>query len=353
MSWIRSAFRDTSPAETVKSIASKLQYDIRTGYLLSDAMRKQPMVFSGISISLVAVSEKINASQTALGAVKILVGPNTIEDDANSLASLNLASRLFEGFTQVRNVYIIKFSKSDIDWAQKQYDLLRPNNYSANAALSRCSGPNGCDGAMAGINSAGAGVIMMGQGGNYMGQPTVAGTTRAQNGQVSAHEYIHTVQMINAPCRGGRGCYGDAPQWLLEGGATWLAAASRFSGNYNDFLIERNASLGKHYSQSSSIYTSEYISLYLNPNPSFLPNQDNWKYWSKYDRWEAYALGLMVSEILVNIKGTASLIKLYADIGAGKSFVEAFQGIFGISWAEACPIISEAIAAELKQGIKK
>jgi len=61
----------------------------------------------------------------------------------------------------------------------------------------------------------------------------------------------------------------------------------------------------------------------------------------------------MVSEILVNIKGTASLIKLYADIGAGKSFVEAFQGIFGISWAEACPIISEAIAAELKQGIKK
>jgi hypothetical protein len=47
------------------------------------------------------------------------------------------------------------------------------------------------------------------------------------------------------------------------------------------------------------------------------------------------------------------LIKLYADIGSGKSFVEAFQVIFGLSWAEACPIISEAIATGLKQGIKK
>jgi hypothetical protein len=298
-------------------------------------------------------SEKINGSVTTLGITKILVGPNTLEDDANSLVSLNLASRLFQDFPQVKNLYLIKFSKSDIDWAQKQYDLLRPNNYAPNAALNQCSGPNGCNGGMAGINADGAGVLIMGQGGSYIGEPLIAGGSRVQNGLTAAHEYIHTIQMFNAPCRGGKGCYGDAPQWLLEGGATWLAAASRFSGNYNDFLIERNASLGKHYSQSSSIYTSEYISLYLNPNPSFLPNQDNWKYWSKYDRWEAYALGLMVSEILVNIKGTASLIKLYEDIGAGKSFVEAFQAIFGISWAEACPIISEAIAAELKQGIKK
>ena len=159
--------------------------------------------------------------------------------------------------------------------------------------------------------------------------------------------------MFNSPCRGGRGCYGDAPVWLLEGGATWAAAAARFSGSYSDFLIERNASLGKHYSQSSSIYTSEYINLYLNPNPIFLPNQDNWAYWSKYDRWEAYALGLMVSEILVNIKGTASLMKLYEDVGAGKSFVQAFQGIYGLSWSEACPIIANAMAAVLKQGIKK
>lgn len=60
---------DTISQETrkinIKAIASKLQYDIRTGHLLSDAMRKQPTVFSGISVSLVAVSEKINSLSTA------------------------------------------------------------------------------------------------------------------------------------------------------------------------------------------------------------------------------------------------------------------------------------------------
>ena len=290
------------------------------------------------------VSEKINASQTALGTVKILVGPNTIEDDTNSLASLNLASRLFEGFTQVKNVYIIKFSKADIDWAQKQYDLLRPNNYNPNAALNQCARSDGCSGGQAGINSDGAGIIIMGQGGSW-----IAG----QNGLTMAHEYIHTIQQINAPCRGGRGCYGDVPNWLGEGGAEFFSTAARFSGNFEDFLKFRNEVLEYQYSKSSSIYTSEYINLYLNPNPIFLPNQDNWAYWSKYDRRDLYALGFMVSEILVNIKGIDSYMKIYQDVGAGKSFVDAFQGIYGLSWAEACPLIADAMAAELKQGIKK
>ncbi len=55
---------DTIADETrkinVKAIASKVHNDISNGYLLSDAMRNQNNVFSGISISLVAVSEKIN-----------------------------------------------------------------------------------------------------------------------------------------------------------------------------------------------------------------------------------------------------------------------------------------------------
>jgi hypothetical protein len=123
--------------------------------------------------------------------------------------------------------------------------------------------------------------------------------------------------------------------------------------NFDDFLKYRNADLESQYSKSSSIYTSEYLNLYLNPNPIFLPNQDNWAYWSKYDRWDVYALGLMVSEILVNIKGIDSYMIIYQDVGAGKSFVDAFQGIYGLSWAEACPIIADAMAAQIKQGIKK
>lgn len=298
-------------------------------------------------------SKKIGSSATTLGVTQILVGPNTTEDNSNSLEPLNLASRLFEGFPQVKKLYIIKFSSKDIDWAQKQYEQLSPNNYEPNAVRNQCASSNGCVGALAGINSEGDGVVLMGQGGSYVGAPTFKGLTRAQNGLIIAHEYFHTIQMINSPCRGGRGCYGEAPQWLLEGGATWAAAVARYSENYDDYLLERNTTLNNQYSNAASIYTSDYINQFLNPNPIFLPNQDNWKHWSKYNSREAYVLGFMASEILVSIKGTASLMKLYADIGAGKSFIEAFQGIFGLSWAEACPIISEAIATGLKQGIKK
>jgi hypothetical protein len=297
-------------------------------------------------------SEKMKVSVTSLGTTKFLVGPNTKEDDPNSLASLNLASRLFGSFPQVKNLVIIKYSSNDIAWAQQQYDLVRPRNYNPNVAKDFCSGRNGCDGASAGITSDGVGVLFLGQGGSYVGQPLIAGGTRAQNGLTMAHEYIHTIQTINAPCIGGRPCYGDVPVWLLEGSATWSAAAARFSANFNDFLTERNSALVNQYSKASSLYTAEYVSTFLNPNPDFSNNQ-GWSYWEKYDRWDNYAIGLLVSEILVNIKNTDSLMKLYSDVGSGKSFVDSFQQEFGLPWSEACPKIAEAIAGILKQGIKK
>lgn len=296
-------------------------------------------------------SEKIKSSVTALGTTKILIGPNTKEDDPNSLVSLNLASRLFGDSAQVKNLVIIKYSSSDIDWAQGQYDLLRPN-HQRTIAKDFCSGRNGCDGATGGVNNEGVGIILMGQGGSYPGQPLIAGGSRAQNGLTLAHEYMHTIQLINAPCIGGRLCYGDVPVWLVEGGATWSAAAARFSGSYSDFLIERNSALGNQYSKASSLYTAEYVNAFLNPNPDFSNNQ-GWSHWEKYDRWEKYAIGMLASEIMVNIKGTNSLMKIFSDVGSGKTFIESFQQEFGLSWADACPKISEAIAGLLRQGIKK
>ncbi len=56
---------DETRKVNIKAIASKLQNDIKSGYLLSDAMRNQSNVFSGITTSLVAVSEKINALSSA------------------------------------------------------------------------------------------------------------------------------------------------------------------------------------------------------------------------------------------------------------------------------------------------
>ena len=292
-------------------------------------------------------NQQIQKSSSTLGKVNISVGPNTIATDTKSTDALNLLSKLFSSASQVKNLYIIKYSKDDIAWAQQQYETLRPNNFRANAAASYCRQPSGCIGGIAGINATNDGVILLGQGGDY-GYPV---EQSAMDGAVLSHEYTHTIQAINAVCRGGAGCYGDLPQWLMEGTAQWSGSVSKFSNKYSDFINFRTKDLSNKYSNSST-YTADWIATFLNPNPVFQPNQDNWVYWTNYPSDNVYSIGLMTIEILVNIKGPGAIMKLYEDVGAGQTFVSAFKQEFGIAWSEACPIIASAIAAELSRQIK-
>lgn len=292
-------------------------------------------------------SEQIQKSSSGLGKVNYLVGPKTTPTDSNSTDSLNLLSKLFSTAPQVKNLYVIKYSKDDIAWAQQQYESLRPNNFRANAAASYCRQPSGCVGGIAGINSTSDGVILLGQGGRY-GYPL---EESAMDGAVLSHEYTHTVQAINATCRGGAGCYGDLPQWLMEGTAQWAGSVSRFSDKYSDYINFRTQDLGNKYS-NASMYTADWITTFLNPNPVFLPNQDNWVYWSNYPSDNVYSIGLMTVEILVNIKGPDAIMKMYENVGRGQTFVNAFKQEYGIAWSEACPIIASAIATELSRQVK-
>lgn len=292
-------------------------------------------------------SEQIQKSSSGLGKVNYLVGPKTTPTDSNSTDSLNLLSKLFSTAPQVKNLHVIKYSKDDIAWAQQQYESLRPNNFRANAAASYCRQPSGCVGGIAGINSTSDGVILLGQGGRY-GYPL---EESAMDGAVLSHEYTHTVQAINATCRGGAGCYGDLPQWLMEGTAQWAGSVSRFSDKYSDYINFRTQDLGNKYS-NASMYTADWITTFLNPNPVFLPNQDNWVYWSNYPSDNVYSIGLMTVEILVNLKGPGAIMKLYENVGQGQTFVNAFKQEYGIAWSEACPIIASAIAAELSRQVK-
>ena len=291
--------------------------------------------------------EQIQKSSSELGKVNYLVGPKTTPTDSNSTDSLNLLSRLFSGSPQVKNLHVIKYSKDDIAWAQEQYEFLRPNNYRANVAANYCRQASGCVGGIAGINASNDGVILIGQGGVY-GYPL---SESAMDGFVLSHEYLHTIQAINATCRGGAGCYGDLPQWLMEGTAEWSGSVARFSDQYSDFLTFRTKNLNSKYTNASN-FTTEWITTFLNPNPVFLPNQDNWVYWANYPSDNVYSIGLMTVEILVNLKGPGAIMKLYENVGQGQTFVNAFKQEYGMAWSEACPIIASAIAAELSRQVK-
>jgi hypothetical protein len=296
-------------------------------------------------------SQQIQGASSPLGNLKILVGPNTTEINTKSGDSLSLLAKLFANSLQVKNLTVIKYSKADIEWAQQQYESLSPNNKRAGAAASYCLDSSGCRGGIAGINANGDGVILLGQGGDY-GYPDVNGGAIAMDGFVLSHEYTHTVQAINATCRNGKGCYGNLPQWLMEGGAEWSGSVSRFSDKYSDYLTFRTRNLSNKYSDATK-FPPDWINTFLNPNPVFLPDQDNWAYWTKYPSGNVYTIGLMATEILVSIKGPGAVMKLYEGVGGGQTFVDVFKQEFGIAWSDACPLIANAISSELARGIKK
>jgi hypothetical protein len=53
-------------------------------------------------------------------------------------------------------------------------------------------------------------------------------------------------------------------------------------------------------------------------------------------------------EALVVLKGVDSILEFYTLGAKGQSFETAFQSIYGITWAEAKPILTQAISNHYK-----
>jgi hypothetical protein len=288
---------------------------------------------SGIAYSAWKKSkDQISASQSVLGKPTILIGPNTTLNYPSPLTAFNLASTLYSSSKQVKNIYAIYYSFKDINWAQKTFDSLQdnPGNGNSSAAIHNCQTSATCWGASTSVNAAGDGLMLIAVG---LIDPNHT------SGSLEAHEYTHTIQLIQVP----QGPY-TLPRWLLEGQAEWSQAAATYSSNYNDYLKERRNNTNELFT-NSSLYTATWIATFLNPNPV-----SDWAYWSTYENWRLYDVGSLATEALVALKSPAAVMNLYTNVGNGQTFTQAFNTEFGISWADAVPILASAIAAELKQG---
>ena len=57
-------------------------------------------------------SQQIQKSSSQLGVINMLVGPNTVPNDAKSIDSLSLISKLYSNSPQVKNLYVINIPKT-------------------------------------------------------------------------------------------------------------------------------------------------------------------------------------------------------------------------------------------------
>ena len=278
--------------------------------------------------------------------VNVIVGPNTVPTNPQSLVAISKTISLYSGIPIPQVTHLIKFSQADIEWAKSKYMALQDQTWRNDYLTfiqSHCPDIT-CNNGNAQVNNSGQVIITIGEYADLNKEQREKTQLNRFNGALEAHEFTHGIQFTTAK----NSSYGNMPVWLLEGMATWSEGAVA-AKNFEDYQKLRDFRVGELF-QNPTTYNFEWINTFLNPNPKLQPGQDNRVYWSKYERFRPYDVGSLAVEALVALKGPTTAMRMFVEVGRGLSFIEAFQKEYGISWADACPIISQAIANELQAG---
>jgi hypothetical protein len=289
---------------------------------------------SAVALAAWAKSKaKVETSTATVGTVTTLIGPNSTLDNPTPRVGIDLASRLYAGFNQVAHLYLIYYGYQDIDWAQAQYAALQTGLATGNtAARNNCQTESTCWGASSWLNATGDGIILS------TVSPWGKSDPNHSSGTLEAHEYSHTIQQTQM--RGTSHSYGELPRWLLEGGAEFSQAAAVYYASYDAYLAERQRDTSE--LSHNAMYNEAWFNAYLGPSTS-----PTWAPWETYPQWRTYDVGFLVSEIFSAIKGPDVIMQMYKDVAGGKNFETVFAETFGMSWADAVPILSRALAKEV------
>ena len=288
---------------------------------------------------------ELEKGSSSLGTVKILIGPNTSPTQPDPEYWFRQTSKIFDKYGQAKQIYVVEFEFQDISWAQQQYQLLQDQTWRSNyltKASEQCPDSR-CRNASAELNSKGEAIILVGEIPLLRQSTDKTENPGRYNGTQQSHEYLHTIQMSNSP----EFSYSMLPSWLLEGQA--MGTAQAISANtYSEYKELRKIDYPELISMSP-IYSSEWIAKFLNTEPVFVKNGDNWAYWRQFPNYRIYDIGALTYEILSALKGPTSVMNLYVAVGKGETFTNAFKSEYGLPWSEAVPYIAKTIAAELKQ----
>ena len=278
--------------------------------------------------------------------VNVMVGPNTIPTNPQPLVAISKTISLYSGIPIPQVTHLLEFSQADIDWAKPKYVALQDQTWRQDYSTfiqSHCPDVT-CNNGNTQINNSGQIIITLGEYSDLNKEEREKFQLNRFDGELEAHEFTHGIQITTAK----NFSYGNMPVWLLEGMATWSEGPVA-AKNFGDYLKLRDFRVGQ-LLQNPNTYNFEWINTFLNPNPNLKPGQDNRVYWTSYDRFRPYDVGSLAVEALVAIKGPTTAMRMFVDVGNGLSFVQAFEKEYGISWADACPFISQAIANELAAG---
>ena len=305
--------------------------------------------------SWLAVSKNITANTSKLGKIEILTGPNTVPNYPDIKRPMELVSRALPSARNVSNLRIFVFNFKDSGWADETFKRLYMNettafkNRHANAVTEICPVKREVCFAQAFVDSNLDGVIMQGMtdiGSREQLNQTFSEYARATLGVSIAHEYLHTIQRVILGDRWFQRIY-TPPSWFNEGSAVFIEGAVMNHESFDGFMRFRAVDSKLLYADCPYEYcvklTYEKVLDYLSMS-HYEKNWDNFPYAMKYE------MSARTVEILVALKGPGSLVSFIEFMATGKTFEEAFQHVYGISYESAKPIIARIIVDQFANG---
>jgi hypothetical protein len=295
-------------------------------------------------------------------ALNIYVGPNTkpVLDDVPG--AFKKIIRLWSGFRQPLDYSALIYNFQDKDWAFKT-DAKIPavvkskqgvaggvslSRYIINCTKEQCTGGNSSV-----PDAAGHGY------GHFPVDLAEQSTdVYFQVGGIFGHEYTHTMQ--GAQFIGTRNTFkptteaqaerglsntpsdlhlAATPCWITEGQANFLGTAA--TADSLEKYMNWRVGVPKGFSaEGFNDFSATSLQKFLltNKAPNCLPPAPIYLL--------GYSIGALAIEALTAIAGPQSHMAVLTLIGRGQPYETAFKNVYGISWAEAAPILARVAAAE-------
>jgi len=273
--------------------------------------------------------------------ITIHVGPNSRRTDGNPdpKASVLKMMQLWNGFKQPTSADLVYSGASDVDWGVSTLASVPGACGGYNADLLKTGGAN-----MGSCNS-GAAI------GRFYVQPTAIPVSSYLTYAIEGHEYTHSAQQAqfagSTACvvvDGHQSCgdlnvlFGAAtPCWYIEGQAHSLGIGLGAPSSTLYSSIRKDEMRGGN--QNFTDYSAASIQ-------NFLTNQAPWACRSQNTFSLNYSIGALTAEALVAIGGPQSTMALIYREAKGDSFAQAFEKVYGISWASAAAILARVVASE-------
>jgi len=314
-----------------------------------------------------AVQKVENANTLIPVPTTVAIGPNTVPNVPDMLGTFQKMMKFYSGFRQPTTYYALVYNFQDVAWALKTAATIPAvvNNGGINGItgmpgmIAQCSAPDKCGNGNSGVvDPAGSGLGRFGIDPKTMiGQD---GTVRPvfKNGALQGHEYTHSVQasqFLGLPIVGKpptetqrKNNVDNMPSGLYESAIPcwWAEGQANFNGNaataptYDEYWLSRKGAAKGWSIPEFTDYSATALQNFFETDMPLacLPPHPIYQM--------GYGLGWLAIEALTAIAGPQSTMALVTMMGRGQTYPQAFESVYGISWAKASPILGKLAAME-------